>query len=413
VNLLARVFSRKSAGTPMSSASFAELLSRVWGGGSTKSGASVSVDTALQVSSVLACMRVLAEGVAQVPWRVMQEKVVGSRVERHAAPKHPLYRVLWRRANQWQTSFELRETMVYHAGLTGNGYAFKSRVGRDQRIAELVVLPPNRVRVEVTIDSTMLYHVTGRNGEQRTLTQDDVWHLRGPSWDGLVGMNVLNLAREAVGLSMVAEESQARLHQRGVRTSGVYSLEGTLKEDQYSALKKWIEREFSGMNAGAPMILDRSAKWQPMTMTGVDAQHLETRRHQIQETCRFFRVMPIMIGHDDKANTYGSAEQMFIAHLVHTLSPWYERIEQSADCQLLSDEDLENGFYTLLDGAGMLRGALKDTAEYIAKLTERGVMTRNEGRGLIDLNPLEGLDAPLTPVNLSPVIDRDPPANSN
>jgi HK97 family phage portal protein len=397
----------------MSSASFAELLSRVWGGGSTKSGASVSVDTALQVSSVLACMRVLAEGVAQVPWRVMQEKVVGSRVERHAAPKHPLYRVLWRRANQWQTSFELRETMVYHAGLTGNGYAFKSRVGRDQRIAELVVLPPNRVRVEVTIDSTMLYHVTGRNGEQRTLTQDDVWHLRGPSWDGLVGMNVLDLAREAVGLSMVAEESQARLHQRGVRTSGVYSLEGTLKEDQYSALKKWIEREFSGMNAGAPMILDRSAKWQPMTMTGVDAQHLETRRHQIQETCRFFRVMPIMIGHDDKANTYGSAEQMFIAHLVHTLSPWYERIEQSADCQLLSDEDLENGFYTLLDGAGMLRGALKDTAEYIAKLTERGVMTRNEGRGLIDLNPLEGLDAPLTPVNLSPVIDRDPPANSN
>jgi HK97 family phage portal protein len=413
VNLLARVLSRRSAGTPMSSASFAELLSRVWGGGSTKSGASVSVDTALQVSSVLACMRVLAEGVAQVPWRVMQEKVVGSRVERHAAPKHPLYRVLWRRANQWQTSFELRETMVYHAGLTGNGYAFKSRVGRDQRIAELVVLPPNRVRVEVTIDSTMLYHVTGRNGEQRTLTQDDVWHLRGPSWDGLVGMNVLNLAREAVGLSMVAEESQARLHQRGVRTSGVYSLEGTLKEDQYSALKKWIEREFSGMNAGAPMILDRSAKWQPMTMTGVDAQHLETRRHQIQETCRFFRVMPIMIGHDDKANTYGSAEQMFIAHLVHTLSPWYERIEQSADCQLLSDEDLENGFYTLLDGAGMLRGALKDTAEYIAKLTERGVMTRNEGRGLIDLNPLEGLDAPLTPVNLSPVIDRDPPANSN
>jgi HK97 family phage portal protein len=413
VNLLARVLSRRSAGTPMSSASFAELLSRVWGGGSTKSGASVSVDTALQVSSVLACMRVLAEGVAQVPWRVMQEKVVGSRVERHAAPKHPLYRVLWRRANQWQTSFELRETMVYHAGLTGNGYAFKSRVGTDQRIAELVVLPPNRVRVEVTIDSTMLYHVTGRNGEQRTLTQDDVWHLRGPSWDGLVGMNVLNLAREAVGLSMVAEESQARLHQRGVRTSGVYSLEGTLKEDQYSSLKKWIEREFSGMNAGAPMILDRSAKWQPMTMTGVDAQHLETRRHQIQETCRFFRVMPIMIGHDDKANTYGSAEQMFIAHLVHTLSPWYERIEQSADCQLLSDEDLENGFYTLLDGAGMLRGALKDTAEYIAKLTERGVMTRNEGRGLIDLNPLEGLDAPLTPVNLSPVIDRDPPANSN
>ena len=412
MNLLARMLGRKSAGTPMSSASFADLLSRVWGGGATKSGASVSVETALQVSAVLACMRVLAEGVAQVPWRVMQQRVVGSRVERHAVPEHPLYRVLWRRANRWQTSFELRETMVYHAGLTGNGYAFKSRVGREQRIAELVVLPPNQVRVEVLIDGTMLYHVTGRHGEQRTLTQDDVWHLRGPSWDGLVGMSVLNLAREAVGLSMAAEESQARLHQRGVRTSGVYSLEGTLKEEQYAALKKWILSEFSGANVGAPMILDRSAKWQPMSMTGVDAQHLETRRHQIQETCRFFRVMPIMIGHDDKANTYGSAEQMFIAHLVHTLSPWYERIEQSADCQLLSDEDLDKGFYTLLDGAGMLRGALKDTAEYIAKLTERGVMTRNEGRGLIDLNPIDGLDEPLTPANLITSAENEPAGSS-
>ena len=408
MNLLARMLGRKSAGTPMSSASFAELLSRVWGGGASKSGANVSVETALQVSAVMACMRVLAEGVAQVPWRVMQERVSGSRVEKIAAPTHPLYRVLWRRANRWQTSFELRETMVYHAGLTGNAFAFKSRVGRDQRIAELVVLPPNRVRVEVLLDSSLVYHVTGRNGEQRTLTEADVWHLRGPSWDGLVGMNVLNLAREAVGLAMATEETQARLHQRGVRTSGVYSVEGTLNEAQYSALKKWIEREFGGASAGAPMILDRNAKWQPTTMSGVDAQHLETRRHQIQETCRFFRVMPIMVGHDDKANTYGSAEQMFIAHLVHTLSPWYERIEQSADCQLLNDADLDAGFYTLLDGAGMLRGALKDTAEYIAKLTERGVMTRNEGRALIDLNPLDGLDEPLTPANLITSAENDP-----
>lgn len=409
MSLLARFLGRKSAaGVPMSSASLAELLSRTFGGGATKSGASVSVETALQVSAVLACVRVLAEGVAQVPWRVMRETANGTRVERFAAPTHPLYRVLWRRANRWQTSFELRESMVYHAALAGNAFAFKSRVGREQRIAELVVLPPNRVRVEVQLDSSLLYHVTGRNGEQRTLTEDDVWHLRGPSWDGLVGMNVLNLAREAVGLAMATEETQARLHQRGVRTSGVYSIEGSLNGDQYKQLKAWIEREFGGGNSGAPMILDRNAKWQPMTMTGVDAQHLETRRHQIQEVCRFWRVMPIMIGHDDKSNTYGSAEQMFIAHLVHTLSPWYERIEQSADCQLLSESDLDAGYYTLLDGTGMLRGALKDTAEYIAKLVERGVMTRNEGRDLIDLNPLDGLDEPLTPANLITGADNDP-----
>lgn len=407
MNLLPRLFGRKS-GVAMSAPSFDELLARVFGGGATKSGASVSVETALQVSAVLGCVRVLAEGVAQVPWRIMQERITGNRVERTAAPLHPLYRVLWRRANRWQTSFALRETMVYHAALVGNAYAFKSRVGRDQRIAELIVIPPNRMRVEQLLDSTLLYHVTGTSGQIRTLTEDDVWHLRGPSWDGLVGMDILQRAREAIGLAMATEETQARLHQRGVRTSGVYSIADKLDEKQYDQLKKWIATEFGGANSGNAMILDRGASWTPTSMTGVDAQHLETRRYQVEEICRMFRVLPAMAMQQDKAMTYASAEQMAIWHLTHTLMPWYERIEQSADCQLLSEEDLAAGYYTLLDGTGMLRGALKDTAEYIAKLTERGVMTRNEGRAVIDLNPLDGLDEPLTPVNLTTSLE--PPA---
>lgn len=400
-------FSRKST-TPFSATTLGALLASAFGaGGATKSGASVSVDTALQVSTVLACVRVISEGVAQVPFRVMQESPDG--VTRLPAKKHPLWDVLHRKPNRWQTSFGLRESMVLHAALMGNGYAFKSRVGRDRHIAELVLLPSNRVKEDVADDGTIRYTVTGKSGQQRVLAEDDVWHLRGPSWDGSTGMKIIALAREAIGLAMAAEETQANLHAKGVRTSGVYSVEGTLNPTQYESLKAWISKEFAGA-AGGPMILDRNAKWTPTTMTGVDAQHLETRKHQVEEICRMFRVMPIMAGQSDKASTYASAEQMFIAHLVHTLTPWYERVEQSADCQLLSAADRAAGYYTFLDPAGMLRGALKDTAEYLYKLISIGAMTRNEGRERLDLNPISGLDEPLTPMNTLTSATNDPDA---
>jgi HK97 family phage portal protein len=401
-------FLRRKDITPMSSATLAQLLAAAFGGGATKSGATVTAETALQVSVVLACVRVIAEGVAQVPFRVMQETPDGR--TRLPAKKHPLWDVLHRKPNRWQSSFGLRETIVMHAALTGNGYAFKSRVGAEQRIAELIIIPPHRCKPELADNGTMLYQVKGKDGSTRTLAEDDVWHLRGPSWDGSVGMDVMRLAREAIGLAMMAEETQGNLHAKGVRTTGVYSIEGTLSKDQYEQLKGWVAKEFAGTNGGSPMILDRNAKWQPTTMTGVDAQHLETRAFQVMEICRSLRVMPIMAGHSDKAATYASAEQMFIAHLVHTLTPWYERVEQSADCQLLSDADRAAGYYTFLDPVGMLRGALRDTAEYLYRLVSIGTMTRNEARERLDLNPIEGLDEPLTPANMFTSAENGPAA---
>ena len=335
----------------------------------------------------------------------------GTRTTRLPATQHPLYDLLHRKPNPWQTSYGLRGTMAYHAALCGNAYAFKNRVGAGGKIAQLIVIPPARCKAEVLASSGELtYTVTGRSGEHRAVRAEDIWHLRGPSWDGLLGMDTLRLAREAIGLAMSTEETQATLHSKGVSTSGVFSIEGTLNKEQYEQLKGWMVKEFGAGGKGTPMILDRNAKWHPTTMTGVDAQHLETRVHQVLEVCRFMRVMPIMVGISDKAATYASAEQMFIAHLVHTLMPWYERFEQSADCDLLTDEDRAQGHYTLLDPSAMLRGALKDTAEYLSKLVERGVLTRNEAREYIDRNPLDGLDEPLTPANLITSAENDPQA---
>lgn len=396
-------FSRKS-GTTYSSSTLGQLLAAAFGGGATKSGASVNRDTALQVSVVLACVRAIAEGVAQVPWLVMKESTnAAGKTTRLRHKQHPIFDLLHRKPNRWQTSFAFRETLILHilVGPRGTAYAFKSRIGADQRIGELVLLDPHRVREEVDAAGDISYLVLGRDGAQRPLKASDVWRIPGPSWTGSEALPLIKLAREAIGLAMATEETQAQLHANGVKASGTYSVEGALNPQQYESLKAWITKEFSGVGkSGMPFILDRSAKWQPFTMTGVDAQHLETRRHQVEEVCRAFRVLPVMAMQSDKTATYASAEQMFIAHLVHTLLPWYERLEQSADCDLFTDAERRAGVYTLLDPSGMLRGSLKDTAEYLSKLIERGILTRNEGREMLDRNPLDGLDEPLTPINL-------------
>lgn len=400
-------FSRKSALVPYSSSGLAELLARVFSGGATKSGASVNAESAMLVSTVFCCVRVIAEGVAQVPFKVMR-KQGRDRLEQL---DHPLFDLLHRRPNRWQTSFAFRETALFHIllGPTGSAYAYKNRVGPNRKLADLVLLDPRRVREEIGEDGTIEYHVTGRSGATRTLKEDDVWQIRGPSWTGQSAIPIVMMAREAIGLAMATEETQANLHKSGVKSSGVYSVEGTLGLKGYEDLSSWVMKEFGGAgNAGKPMILDRNAKWIPLSYSGVDAQHLETRLHQVKEICRFYRVLPIMAMDSDKAATYASVEQMLIAHLVHTLLTWYERLEQSADVFLLTEKERGEGYYTLLDPAGMLRGALKDTAEYISKLVERGVLTRNEGRELIDRNPLAGLDEPLTPSNLVTSASNDP-----
>ena len=409
MNILDRFMGRKTSAA--AGDGLPSLLAKILGMGRvSKSGATVNLDTALKVSAVFGCVRVISEGVAQVPFKLMQETKSDPSVSRHPqrnpATDHPLYDLLHRKPNGWQTSFEFRETLLIHALLAPKGaFAFKNYIdvgSRGRRIGELILLNPTRVEVVQNDDWTLTYKVRGKTGSVQEFPQEAIWHLRGPSWDGFTGMDVLSLAREAIGLAISTEESHAGLHANGVRPSGIYSVDGTLKEDQYKALKKWIEDEGAGAEkAGTVMLLDRNAKFVSQAMNGVDAQHLETRAHQSVEVCRFFRVLPLMIGHSDKTQTFASAEQMFLAHVVHTLMPWYERVQQSADVNLLTDQERAQGYYTKLFETGLLRGAMKDTAEYLYRLTMGGLMERNEGRGKLDLNPLPGLDEPLTPMNMT------------
>lgn len=377
----------------------ADLPAEILGLAASKSGKSVTVSNALKVAAVLACVRVISEGIAQVPFKLLR---VNGR-DKLEARDHPLWDILHRKPNDVTTSFGFRETLAIHTALTGNGFAFINRNSRGE-VLELINIEPGAVTVKRsdTLGQRPEYEIKGKNSTSQTFPASAILHIQGPSWDGIAGMEVVKLAREAVGLAMATEEAHSRLHSNGAKPGGLLSVEGTLAADQFGKLKKWIEDNYQGSdNAWKTMILDRSAKFVPMAMSGVDSQHLETRRFQIEEVCRIFRVMPIMVCLQDKSSTYAGAEQNFLAHVVHTLGPWFERIEQAIDCQLLTDAERKAGYYCKLEEKGLLRGALKDTAEYLYKLTGIGIMSRNEARELLDLNPLDGLDEPLTPINLS------------
>lgn len=376
----------------------ADLPAEILSLGAAKSGQNVNVTTALRVATVFACVRVISEGVAQVPFRLIR----ADGRNRMDALDHPLYDILHRKPNDICTSFAFRETLVLHAALTGRGFAFINRIRG--RVVELINLTPGSVTINVPdrLGAQPTYTVTGLDGAQQVFPAESILHINGPAWDSYAGLEAVKLAREAIGLAMATEEAHSCSFSNGVKPGGLLSVEGKLSDAQFKALRKWINDNYRGSeNAYETMILDNSAKYVSMAMTGVDAQHLETRRYQVEEVCRFFRVMPIMVGYSDKAATYASAEQMFLAHVVHCLQPWYERIEQAIDCQLLTAKERAEGYYCKLEESGLLRGALKDTAEYLYKLVSIGILTRNEARARLDENPVEGLDEPLTPINMA------------
>jgi HK97 family phage portal protein len=379
---------------------FAELMAITR---TSKSGQVVGWKQALRCSAALACVRVIANGIAGVPLKLFQEdEATGKKLPARA---HPLYRLLHRKPNEWQTSFEFRETLAMHLVVCGRAYAFK--VIAQGKLVELIPFEPNRVEAKLQPDGyTLRYRVVGRDGTVLDVPANLMWHLKGPSWCGYEGLDALELAREALGLSIAAESSQAELHKNGLRPSGVYSVEGELDEPQYVMLRKFLAENFAGKNSAAPMILDRNAKWLSSTMSGVDSQHLETRRFQVEEVCRAMGVMPIMAFSSDKATTYASAEAMFQAHVVHTLAPWWERLEQSIDCNLLSEADDRAGVYAKFIGQALLRGSMKDRADYYAKALGSGGspawLTQDEIRGMEEMNPMGGTAAALpVPTNVA------------
>jgi len=364
-----------------------------------KSGVAVNHMTALRAVTALACARVISEGLAQVPLKVYRSLPDGGR---EVAKDHPLHDVLARQPNDWQTSYEWREQAGMHMVFAGNAIAYIAR-NESLRISKPELLPysPADVRIERE-GMAIQYKLRTGDAKWTSVPASEILHLRGPSWDGWRGLDGVGLAREAIGLSLSTEEHGARLFKNGAMPGGLIYSDGSvpLTPEQHTRLREsWQETHGGSDNAHKTAILWGGLKWMSTAQQNDQAQFLETRAFQVEEVCRAFRVLPTMVGHSDKAATYASAEQMFLAHVVHTMGPWYARVEQACDAQLLTEEERADGYYTKFTVAGLLRGAHKDRADYYAKALGSGGspawMTQDEVRGLEELNPMGGNAATL------------------
>lgn len=351
----------------------------------SSSGKTVNMQTAIQVSTIFACCRVLGNGVAQVPLKLMIEGEDGR--TRVPAKKKKLYNIMALRPNAWQSSYEFRQMISWHVELCGNAFVFISRNYLGE-IIELIPFEPGLVTVKRDANWALTYDVQSTGGSVKTFPASEIWHIRGPSMNGFTGLDVVAVARDAIGLSMALEESAAQLHKNGARASGVYSVDATLDAKQYKDLSAWVNSEMGGLNnTGKIAVIDRAAKFLNTSMTGIDAQALESRNQQIQEICAFMGVLPILAGHSSKASTFASAEEMFRAHRENGLSPRWTAYEQSMSINLLTQRERDEGYYFNFVEEGLSRGSITDTKDAILGYVNGGIMFPNEGRALLDLNP--------------------------
>ena len=275
--------------------------------GSSASGKSVTPSTAVQVSAVYACVRVIAETIASLPLHVYETTETGSR----KAPEHPLYRLLHDEPNAEMTSFVWRETMLSHLLLWGNAYCQIIRTGRN-KIDSIYPLIPDQMEVDRDSRGSLTYTYTTSEGKTYTLKPEDVLHIPGLGFDGVVGYSPIALEKSAIGLGIAAEEYGSKFFSNGARPSGILVHPNTVKDP--SALRASWNAAFTGSaNAGKVAVLEENMHFEPLTMPNNEAQFLETRKFQVNEICRIFRVPPHMV--QDLAHAtyprYGPASTTF------------------------------------------------------------------------------------------------------
>ncbi len=394
-----------------------DIFLEMYGGRAATSGVTVNETTALRSSVVLACARLIANGLSQVPVGVFREGADGT-LERQRG--HAVDRLISLAPRDGVTSVEFRSTLGLHLTIKGNAYVWAPRVGIERRVAQMVILDPSRVTHQrrastSSIDqeaapSPVLYQLL--NGPQLEIPADQVWHLRGLAWEESVGLETIDMARDAIGLSISAEQTQGDLHKNGLNTTGLYSVPETLSIEKFKSLASWLDMyERGGARSGKPLILSNGAAYTPQTMTLSDAQHIESRKFQVEEVCRALGVIPMMVGGTDKTATYASAEQMFIAHAVHTMDPVYERVAASATLNLLNEQEISDGYQIKFTPTELTRGTMADQSGAAATALGAGGqapwMTQDEVRRMFGLNPLGGDAAKLGAGAMSPPPETD------
>lgn len=353
--------------------------------GRSSAGKSVTPTTAIQLTVVYACIRIIAETVASLPLNVFKMTDKGKEKDY----THPLYSILHDAPNEEMTSFVFRETLTNHLMTYGNAYAQIIRNGLGQ-IISLHLLLPDKISVERDQTTGKLYYIyTDEEKKQTTvLKKSEVLHIPGLSFDGLVGYSPIEMAKNAIGLSMAAEEYGSKFFANGGNPSGVIEHPKTLNGE--SSAKKlrdnWSAIYGGSSNSNKTAVLEEGMTYKPISIPPEQAQFLETRKFQVTEICRIFRIPPHMVA-DLEKSSFSNIEQQSLEFITNTMTPWLVRFEQAFTLALLTKDERSTHLIKFNVNA-MLRGDTASRAALYNTMRQNGIQNANDIRELEDMNLL-------------------------
>ncbi|MBO4914242.1 MAG: phage portal protein [Oscillospiraceae bacterium] len=383
--------------------------------GGTTAGKTVTERSAMQMTAVYSCVRILAEAIAGLPLHLYRYTGDGGKEK---AIDHPLYLLLHDEPNPEMSSFVFRETLMTHLLLWGNAYAQIIRNGKGEVVA-LYPLMPNKMSVDRDEHGQLYYTYQRSTDEAPTmegttviLRPPDVLHIPGLGFDGLVGYSPIAMAKNAIGLAIATEEYGAKFFANGAAPSGVLEHPGTIK-DPARVREAWQSQFGGSANSGKVAVLEEGMKYTPISISPEQAQFLETRKFQINEIARIFRVPPHMVG-DLEKSSFSNIEQQSLEFVKYTLDPWVVRWEQSIQRRLLTPDE-KRGYFVKFNLEGLLRGDYASRMNGYATARQNGWMSANDIRELENLDRIpaeEGGDLYLINGNMLPMADAGAFANT-
>ena len=383
--------------------------------GGSAAGKRVNERSAMQMTAVYSCVRILAEAVAELPLHLYRYKEDGGKEK---ALDHPLYLLLHDEPNPEMSSFVFRETLMTHLLLWGNAYAQIIRNGRGEVMA-LYPLMPDRMAVDRDDKGQLYYEYTTSaddapisKGSIVRLKPSDVLHIPGLGFDGLVGYSPIAMAKNAIGLAIATEEYGSKFFANGAQPSGVLEHPGTIKDPQ-RVRDSWMSQFGGSANSNKIAVLEEGLKYTPISISPEQAQFLETRKFQINEIARIFRVPPHMVG-DLEKSSFSNIEQQSLEFVKYTLEPWLVRWEQSIQRTLFSADEKKR-YFVRFNVEGLLRGDYASRMNGYAVGRQNGWMSANDIRELENLDRIpaeEGGDLYLINGNMLPLKDAGAFANT-
>lgn len=362
-------------------------------------GGRPSKETALRYSAFFACNRVLAETFASVS--IHEYKQDAKTGDREKTDDTGLFQILHFTPNSETSRFNFQESLMYQINIGGNFVA--ERLMRGRRIASFAQIPWENYDIyRDSNDKRLKYRV--RNGsDQVVLDRSEVLHIPGPSMEGFIGMSLLTYAAATIEIGSGYNSFSKKFYKNSATPSGVFEMDGFLNDQAYKDRKEEIKKLYTGLrNAGQPMLLENGMKYKPVTINPIDAELLSSRKFQVEDICRFFRVQPHLIQHLEKS-TNNNIEMQSLEFVMYTMLPHFKRVEDSINSQLLTPRQRLDGYYLQYNMASLLRGDQKSMSEAFSKGIQWGWYSVNDVRRILNLNRVDNGDTHLMPLNMAPL----------